>query len=233
MRRRSSPLTAPIVRIQLPSSTRERSDVHSAHMATLTVVALDQPRDQARLQRARELRAQVRRQPHQLDRERRHQGGVLAAELAGDLVHDVVDQLEEVDGALAIAARSCSTWLDVARRGLACTWRLDLHAARRAQAGRGLDDRGGPLRPSADAAVGGRKSQARRLTVLALGDGLSGRERLLELAGRSGAARVVPLRGRRGRCRPTWRARVGGCCARARPAGDRGGRSTTTDVQSV
>ena len=40
MRRRSSCLTAPIVTIQLPSSTRERSDVHSAHTVILTLVEL-------------------------------------------------------------------------------------------------------------------------------------------------------------------------------------------------
>ncbi len=38
MRRRSSALTAPSVRTHCPSSTRERTDVHSGQIATLTLV---------------------------------------------------------------------------------------------------------------------------------------------------------------------------------------------------
>ena len=73
MRRRSSALTAPSVRTQLPSSTRERSDGALGAHRDLDVGRVGQPRDQPGLQRARELGPQVRRQPHQLDRHRRQQ----------------------------------------------------------------------------------------------------------------------------------------------------------------
>ena len=99
MRRRSSALTAPSVRIQFPSSTRERIAEHSGHIAIFTLVELVS-RAIRRVSSVRELRPEVRRQPDQLDRERRDQVGILASELARDLVHDVVDQLEEVDADL-------------------------------------------------------------------------------------------------------------------------------------
>ena len=170
MRRRSSCLTAPSVSIQLPSSTRERSDVHSAHIADLDVGRVRQPRDQARLQRARELGPQVRRQPHQLDRHRRQQVRILARELARDLVHDVVDQLEEVDAAL----RSLHQLFDLAgrRRRLGCASGSTCTRPDGAPAGRRFDHRGGPLGPAAAAArrsAGG--MQPRRLPSLRCGTG--------------------------------------------------------------
>ena len=156
----------------MPSSTRERSEVHSAHIAILTLRRVRQPRDQARLQRARELGPQVRRQPHQLDRHRRHQVGILARELARDLVHDVVDQLEEVDAGL----RALHQLLDLAGRAgalRAAPTVLDLHARRTRRSG------WTPLPPSSVGCgawdrrrppVGGRKCRRGASRVVALRD---------------------------------------------------------------
>ena len=221
MRRRSSCLTAPIVTIQLPSSTRERSDVHSAHTVILTLVALHQPRDQARLQRARELGPQVRRQPHQPDRHRRQQVRILARELARDLVQDVVDQLEEVDAPL----RSLHQLFDLAgrRRPLGCARcstctrpELDrrLDAASTIVPGRFCGRRPGPR------SAGG--MQPRGLTVAALR-----RRRPVRVRLRRRGVRARLRRRRAGSGCRRLRPRADGLrrarrAARAAPAGERG-----------
>ena len=177
-----------------------------------------QPRDQARLQRARELGPQVRRQPHQLDRERRQQVRILASELARDLVHDVVDQLEEVDAVL----RALNQLFDLAgRRGA----RGFAPAARPARGPR----RPGwtPPRPSSGGpAVGGRRIRRPNGRRGARGRSEAercGRRPIAALAARRRGVRRVGAAGRAlpGRRRRCWR-RAARRPSRARaPAGRR------------
>ena len=150
MRRRSSAFTAPSVRIQFPSSTRDRNAVHSAHIAILTAVAWDS----RAIRRVSSVRANSGRRFDDSRTSLIASGeirlGSSRSELARDLVHDVVDQIEEVDAAL----RSLQQLFDLAGRPRAALRRLglDLHAARGALTGRRLHHRGGTLRTAAGGA---------------------------------------------------------------------------------
>ena len=159
----------------------------------LDVGRVGQPRDQARLQRARELGPQVRRQPHQLDRHRRHQVRILARELARDLVHDVVDQLEEVDASL----RPLHQLFDLAGRRRARRLRGGSTCTRPAapRAGRGLDHRRAACRRRTPVGLDGSAGAAPR-DRCAAGPAVPARA-LAGLVRRPGAARRSALRAAR------------------------------------